>query len=77
MTTRICRHPLQYVPHAPNWLDCPLCAACFPHRNDCPGTGTTGCGTRCMSLTTDAQLETYRLEVLYALPAHAGGGSPA
>lgn len=74
MPTRICRHPLQFVPHAPQWLDCPTHHACFPHRDDCPGLGTTGCGARCMNLTTKAQHEAYRLEVLYALPSYEREG---
>jgi hypothetical protein len=69
VTNRICRHPLRFVPHAPAWLDCPLCAACFLHREDCPGLGTEGCAVDCMNVTDSAEWEVYRLEVWLSLPA--------
>lgn len=73
--SRICRHPLQLTPHAPQWLDCRICAACFPHRDDCPGHGSPECVERCMNggiplgTATGAQQEIDDLESAYMLPA--------
>jgi hypothetical protein len=66
MKTSICRHPLRITTHAPIWLDCDICHACFLHREDCPGLGTPVCAERCMN---GADLRTAALDALYALPA--------
>lgn len=59
---RICRHVLVIVPHAPGWLDCPTCAACFRHRDDCPGLGMPGCAAKCMG---GADPEVTALDALF------------
>ncbi|MGQ4351962.1 hypothetical protein [Streptomyces drozdowiczii] len=79
--TRICRHPLRLVPHAPGWLACDTCAADFPHRQDCTERGAPQCITDCMNSTPQlhqAQQEIYLLEALYDLPArtHAATEEP-
>lgn len=66
--TCICRHRLQAVPHAPQWLTCDTCHADFPHRDDCPGRTTTGCVLLCMTPEAERQ-EIAALEAQYALPA--------
>ncbi|MFB7605241.1 hypothetical protein [Streptomyces gardneri] len=70
--TRICRHQLRFVPHAPQWLACDTCHADFPHRNDCPGHNTTRCVLFCMTPEA-ARQEIAALEVQYALPAARTG----
>lgn len=65
-TVRICRHPLRITTHAPVWLDCDICQACFLHREDCPGLGTPGCARDCMG---GADPVTAALDALFALPA--------
>ncbi|MFB6776536.1 hypothetical protein ACFCX0_03685 [Streptomyces sp. NPDC056352] len=70
--TRICRHPLRLVPHAPGWLACDTCQADFRHREDCTERGGQQCITACMNSTPElhqAQQEVYLLEALYELPA--------
>lgn len=66
MATRICRHVLRITTHAPAWLDCDTCQACFLHREDCPGRGTPGCARDCMG---GADPVTAALDALYAMPA--------
>lgn len=63
---RICRHVLTITPHAPAWLDCATCQACFLHRADCPGLGTPTCAEKCMN---GADPEVAALDALYAQPA--------
>ena len=66
MATKICRHPLRIVPHAPAWLACDTCHADFLHREDCTGLGTPGCAERCMG---GADPVVAALDALYALPS--------
>ena len=68
MATRICRHTLRLVPHAPQWLSCDVCAADFPHRQDCPAYGSPQCLERCMSGAKPTDEEV--LELLWLLPAN-------
>ncbi|MFF9787138.1 hypothetical protein [Streptomyces nigrescens] len=64
---RICRHPLRIAENAPKWLTCDTCQADFPHKQDCPGTGTPGCADRCMG---GADPVTAALDALYTAPAY-------
>lgn len=68
MSTRICRHPLRIVPHAPKWLACDTCHADFPHRQGCPGLGSPGCLLACMGGAEPDPV--VLLEVAFQLPAY-------
>lgn len=67
MKFRICRHPLQVVAYAPQWLTCVTCRADFPHKKHCPGYGTELCLADCArggSLSSPEELAAW-----FALPA--------